>query len=75
MKIALAVCALLSAALIVFLAFFWVSVDLNSSSTASLAYLWIPIWGLLGLSLIWGGIFATIRYFVARFANRSAKTS
>jgi hypothetical protein len=75
MRIALAICALLSAALIVFLAYFWVSVDLTSSSTAGLAYIWIPVWGVLGLSLIWGGIFATLRYFVARFANRSAKPS
>ena len=76
MKIAVAICALLSAALIVFLALAWLSVDLASSSTAGLAYLWIPIWGILGLGLIWSGLFATARYIARRrFANRNAKPS
>jgi hypothetical protein len=34
------------------LASLWNSVDLNSSSTASLAYLWIPFWGLVGLPIV-----------------------
>jgi len=69
-KIALAICAVLSMALIVLLAVAWGSVDVASSSTGSLVYLWLPIYGILGLILIWGAIFPIIRSAERRFVNR-----
>lgn len=79
MRIAIAIGVVLSAAFIAVLVVAWRSVDLTSSSTAALAYVWIPIWGLIGLSAIWSRvvIFVSIRKSLRerRFDKRSANPS
>jgi hypothetical protein len=52
-------------------------VDSSSSSTAALAYAWIPIWGFLGLVVIWSGVLVAVGIdewrHKRRYGNRNAK--
>jgi hypothetical protein len=80
MKIALAICTALSVAWIVLIVLAWRSVDPYAYSTNSLAYVFLPIWAVVGLVVIWGfgfGGFLWIRAEIRdrRFAKRNAKAS
>jgi hypothetical protein len=53
----------------------WRGVDLGSSSTASLAYIFIPLWGIAGLAVVWSLVGFAIergkKKHKQRFANPS----
>ncbi len=72
-KVAVALGVIATLGVIAFCVGAWRSVDLNSSSTASLAYVFIPIYGLGAAILIWGVVaFAISRgKKKRRFANPS----
>jgi hypothetical protein len=53
-RLAVALGVIGTVGVIAFCVAFWRSVDLNSSSTAGIAYFFIPLYGLAGLALVWG---------------------